>query len=113
MGKETAKKMFEWYADVGLSKLKEIKKDENFSFKDCKTRKEFSDYMLRVFIAYHGLRCTCDDCMDWDFSNAGGHYHHCDLYKFSYIVNRCLDWAEHHNKIENKPCEVSGNSSQS
>lgn len=100
MSKESSKKLFEWYAEVALKNLGEIKKDKE-SFQDCKTKEEFKDYMLNVFIAYYGLRCTCDDCMDWNNSHARGHYHHCDLYKFCHIMDRCLDWSEKHlNKPE-------------
>jgi len=95
MSKESSKKMFEWYAEVAEKHLKEIKQGKE-SFQDCKTRQEFANYMLNVFIQYYGLRCTCDDCMDWEFSHASGHYHHCDLFKFTFLVNRCLDWAKEH-----------------
>lgn len=97
MGKQSSKELFEWYAQVALEKLQKIKQEVE-SFKDCKTREQYSNYMLNMFIAYYGLRCTCDECMDWDFNNASGHYHHCDLFKFCFIVNRCLDWATADNK---------------
>lgn len=100
MTKQSSKELFEWYAHVAEDKLKEIKKKTE-TFKDCKTRDDFCNYMLNVFIAYYGLRCTCDDCMDWGFGQAQGHYHHCDLFKFTYIVNRCLDWSEEqHNRMK-------------
>lgn len=95
MSKESSKKLFEWYAQVALEKLEKIKKDKE-TFQDCKTRQEIEDYMLLVFIAYYGLRCTCDDAMDWEVRCARGHYHHCQLYQFCYLMERCLDWSEKH-----------------
>jgi hypothetical protein len=88
------KDLFEWYAKVAEEKLKEMSQFE--ISQDCKTRKEFSNYMLNVFIAYYGLRCTCDDIQDWEFNSASGHYQKCDLWRFCHIVNRCLDWAKAH-----------------
>jgi len=105
MSKKSSKELFEWYAEVALKNLKEIKKDKG-TFQDCNTKEEFKEYMLNVFIAYYGLRCTCDDCMDWRYSSARGHYHHCQLYKFCHIVDRCLDWAEEYlNKPEVDGCQ--------
>ena len=96
MGMKASKDLFEHYAKVGLERLNKLKEKSNFNvFKDCKTRKEFSNYILNVYIAYYGLRCTCSDIQDWDFNNAGGHYHRCDLWKFVHLVDRCLDWSEH------------------
>lgn len=108
MSKESSKELFEWYAQVALGKIKDMGEDIHI-FKDCRTRKEFSDYMLNIFIAYYGLRCTCDDVQDWDFNTASGHYQKCDLWKFTHIVNRCLDWADAQDVKEKK--EV-GDSSQ-
>jgi hypothetical protein len=97
MGKQGSKEHFVWYAQVAEEKLKEMKKNLKIDiFKDCKSRKDFSNYVLNVFIAYYGLRCTCDDIQDWEFHKAGGHYHHCDLWQFCYLVDRCLDWSEEH-----------------
>lgn len=84
--------LFEHYAKVAMSNLSEMKDIE--TFKDCKSRVEFENYMLNVFIAYYGLRCTCDEAQDWDFNNARGHRQMCELWKFCHIINRCLDWAE-------------------
>jgi hypothetical protein len=88
------KDLFEWYAKVAEQRLKEMSQFE--ISQDCKTRKEFSNYLLNVFIAYYGLRCTCDEIQDWDFNSAAGHYQKCDLWRFCHIVSRCLDWAEAH-----------------
>ena len=96
MGKQASKELFEHYSMVAVEKLKDMNmKPLNIdTFKDCKTRKDFENYMLNVYIAHYGLRCTCEDAQDWDFNNASGHYHHCDLWLFTHIVSRCLDWAE-------------------
>lgn len=95
MSKQSSKELFEWYARVAEDKLLKIKIENNIeTFKDCKTREQFSDYLLNVFIKYYGLRCTCDDAFDWEFHSASGHYHSCDLWKFCHVVNRCLDWME-------------------
>ena len=97
MTEESSKKLFEWYADIAETKLKEIKESGKIeTYQDCKDRRQFSNYMLNVFIKYYGIRCSCGDWMEWDFFQAGGHYHHCQLYKFTFLVNRCLDWAEKH-----------------
>ena len=99
MSKESSKKLFEWYAQVAETKLKEFKEKRKIeTFQECKTEDEFSEYMLLVFIQYYGLRCTCDDWMDWDFLQVRGHYHHCQLYQFGYLVQRCLDWSREHTK---------------
>jgi hypothetical protein len=97
MSEESSKEHFEWYAHVAEEKLKELKEKEKLeTFQDCKTREVFTNYMLNVFIQYYGLRCSCHEWMEWDFFQCGGHYHNCELYRFSYLVNRCLDWAEKH-----------------
>ena len=99
MSKISSKKLFEWYAQVAEKKLK-----ENYShietFKDCKDQREFKNWILLKYIKYYGLRCTCDDAMDWEFHIASSHYHHCQLYKFCHAVNRSLEWAEHFYKPE-------------
>lgn len=101
MGKQSSKDLFEWYAQVAETKLKKLKEKYNIDiFLDCKDKEVFSNYMLLVFIQYYGLRCTCDDCMDWDFNIARSHYHHCQLYQFSYLVQRCLDWAEKQKEVK-------------
>lgn len=92
MSKISSKELFEWYAKVAEKNINEMPKFE--TFKDCKDEKIFKNYMLNVFIKYYGLRCTCDDAMDWDFGNASSHYHSCDLWRFCFIVNRCLDWSK-------------------
>src|SRR3990167_9626238 len=99
MSKQASKELFEWFGQVAEKNLQEMKQQQIETFKDCKTRDEFSNYMLNVYIKYYGLRCTCDDCMDWKFNDASSHYHHCDLYKFCHIINRSLDWVEQVNKF--------------
>lgn len=91
MSKQSSKELFEWYADVAH---KNIEKLGVKTYKECKRRIEFEDFMLNIFIKYYGLRCTCDDAQDWDFINASGHYNKCELWKFCHIVKRCLDWQE-------------------
>lgn len=93
MSKKASKELFEWYAKVAEKNLQE-KFSHIDTFKDCKDKREFKDFMLNVYIAYYGLRCTCDDCMDWEFRNASGHYHKCDLWKFCHIVDRSLEFME-------------------
>lgn len=79
------------YSKVAQENLKKF----NFeTFKDCKTKEEFTNYLLNIFIAHYGLRCNCHDCQDWDFNSASGHYNKCDMWKFCHIVNRCLDWKK-------------------
>lgn len=92
---KSKEELFEHYAKIAEKNIKQTRFE---TFRDCLNRKEFSDYMLNVFIAYYGLRCTCDDIQDWDFNNASGHYQKCDLWKFCHIINRCLDWAEKNDK---------------
>lgn len=105
MPEKTSKICYEHYAKVATKRLEEMREELKIdSYIDCKTREEFCDYLALVFIAYYGLRCTCDDQQDWEFRNLGGHYHHCELWRFSKIVQNCLDWKEKH--------EVTGNSSQ-
>lgn len=91
MSKQASKEHFEWYAKVAEKRL-----NKNYSyinnFFDCKTENEFKDWFFLINVKYYGLRCTCDECMDWKFNNAEGHYHSCDLYKFTHTVNRCIEW---------------------
>jgi hypothetical protein len=89
---EEKEKLYEHY---GQEAYKILAKMDKKSFRDCETREEFSNYMLNVFIAHYGLRCTCGDIQDWDFTNASSHYQSCDLWRFCHILNRSLDWAEH------------------
>ena len=103
MSKESSKKMFEWYAQVAEDKLNE-KYSHIETFKDCEDETELKNWLLLVYIKHYGLRCTCDDAMDWEFHIASSHYHNCQLHKFCHAVNRSLEWAEHFNKPEvNKP----------
>lgn len=83
-----------------------IEKFKIGTFRDCKTREEFSNYLLNVFIAHYGLRCNCCDCQDWQFNSASGHYNKCDLWKFCHIVNRCLDWSEERAKTQSRSDEL-------
>jgi hypothetical protein len=105
MSKEASKKMFEWYAQVADDRLKE-KYSHIETFKDCEDESELKNWLLLVYIKHYGLRCTCDDCMDWEFHIASSHYHDCQLYKFCHAVNRCLDWAEQKSRTHKvKPCQ--------
>lgn len=99
MSKKTSKELFEWYAEVAAERLEEMRKEGIDIPNECPTRQIFSDYMLNAYIKYYGLRCTCDDCMDWEFRSAVGHYHGCELWKFCHIVERCLDWAAKHQEV--------------
>lgn len=85
------RELSEHYSNFAKCRLNQMNCE---TFKDCKSRAEVSEYLLNIFIAYYGLKCTCDSGMDWDFKNASCHYHHCDLWKFCHTVNRCLDWSE-------------------
>lgn len=93
MSKQSSKELFEWYARVAEQKLKE-KFSHIKTFKDCKNDTEFKNWILLKYIKYYELRCTCDDCMDWEFHIASSHYHHCQLYKFCHAIDRSLEWAE-------------------
>ena len=99
MSKQSSKQLFEWYAQVAEQKLKE-KYSHIETYKDCKDQTEFKNWILLIHIKYYGLRCTCDDCMDWEFHIASSHYHHCQLHKFCHAVNRSMEWAEHIHKPE-------------
>jgi hypothetical protein len=104
MSKQSSKELFEWYGQVAEEKLKE-KFSHIATFKDCKDETEFKNWILLKYIQYYGLRCTCDDCMDWEFHIASSHYHHCQLYTFCHAINRSLEWAEF-KEVEKK--EVAG-----
>ena len=108
MSKESSKKLFEWYAEVADQKLKE-KYSHVETFKDCKDQTEFKNWILLIYIKYYGIRCTCDDCMDWEFHIASSHYHSCELWKFCHSVNRSLEFAEHLHKPEVTQCDLSQN----
>jgi len=99
MSKQSSKELFEWYAEVADQKLKE-KYSHIETYKDCKDETEFKNWILLIYIKYYGLRCTCDDAMDWEFHIASSHYHHCQLHRFCHAINRSLEWAEHIHKPE-------------
>ena len=86
--------LFKHYAEIAKNNIK-----QSPEYRLSSDRKDFSNYILNIFIVHYGLRCTCDDAQDWDFKNASSHYPHCDLWKFCHTVNRCLDWAEN-NKLK-------------
>lgn len=65
------------------------------TFKDCKTKKEFQEFIFSKYKKHYGLKCTCDDHLDANFNEAAGHYHHCDCWKFCHAINRALDWSEY------------------
>lgn len=111
MPKESSKKLFEWYAEVADQKLKE-KYLHIDSFKDCKDQTEFKNWILLIYIKYYGLRCTCDDCMDWEFCIASSHYHSCELYKFCHAVNRSIEFSESLQKPEVTQCDLSQKNSK-
>lgn len=66
------------------------------TFRDCKTRKEFENFLFRVYTEHYGLKCTCDECgPEIDFRQAAGHYNHCNYSKFCHAVNRAIEWSAH------------------
>lgn len=60
---------------------------------DCKTRKEFENYLFEAFAQYYGLTCTCDEGIETEFRDAASHYQRCAYWKFCHAVNRSLEWA--------------------
>lgn len=76
-----------------------VAQSEPDNWMNCKSRREFEQYLFRSFVRHYGLTCTCDEGIESDVFQAGGHYQRCAYWKFCHTMSRSLDWAEAKNGI--------------
>ena len=63
------------------------------AYTDCKTRKEFEDFMFVKYIQSKIIKCSCDDSFAENFKDASSHYQHCEYFRFCHGITRALDWC--------------------
>ena len=68
------------------------------TYKDCKTRREFEDFIFSAFVQFYNLKCNCDEGIEDNFRNASSHYSRCDYWKICHAISRALDWSEEYKK---------------
>jgi hypothetical protein len=70
------------------------------AYTDCRTRKEFEDFMFVKYIQSEIIKCSCHSGKADSLRDAYSHYQHCNYYPFCHAISRALDWSEKHEEVK-------------